>query len=264
MSLEPPDSTGKIANSRPAIFCAQCLPGPPGPPRGASERKQAGSARQRERQRLMHLLQASDRERQGIAYAIHDGVAQQLAGAMMQFQAFEYLKERNPISAAKAYDAGMSLLRQGHCEARRLIAGIRPPILDELGVFEAVAHLVHEQSRNSGPRIEYYNKIDCDRLVPVLEEAIYRVCQEALANACRHSRSRRVRLRLWQHRNCLRVDVRDWGIGFDASAVPEIVYGLKGIRQRARLLGGKCSIRSVPNQGTRVRVEWPAVLRQET
>ncbi len=228
-----------------------------------SRRGQAGAAVERERRNLMHLLQASDRERQRIAYEIHDGLAQQLAGAIMQFQTFEHLKERNPGAAAKAYDAGTTMLRQGHFEVRRLIAGIRPPILDELGVVEAVAHLVHEQNRESGPKIEYCNKVNFDRLLPIFEEAIFRVCQEGLANACRHSRSPRVRVRLWQQGDRVRIEVRDWGTGFVAKAVPENSFGLEGIRQRVRLLGGKCSIRSASHKGTRVRVELPVVKRWE-
>ena len=73
----------------------------------------------------------------------------------MQFQAFDHLKDKQPKEAAKAYDAGMTMLQQGHFEARRLIAGVRPPILDESGVVEAIAHLVHEQGRDKGPKIEY-------------------------------------------------------------------------------------------------------------
>ena len=87
----------------------------------------------KEHRTLRHLLQSSDHERQLIAYEIHDGLAQQLAGAIMQFQTFNHLKDKKPKMAAKAYEAGMTMLRQGHVEARRLIAGVRPPILDEAG-----------------------------------------------------------------------------------------------------------------------------------
>ena len=86
------------------------------------------------------------------------------------------------------------MLQQGHFEARRLIAGVRPPILDESGVVEAIAHLVHEQSRLKGPKIEYRSRVDFDRLAPTLENAIYRIAQEALTNACQHSKSEKVRV----------------------------------------------------------------------
>jgi two-component system, NarL family, sensor histidine kinase NreB len=95
----------------------------------------------------------------------------------------------------------------------------------------------------------------------VLENAIYRICQEALANACRHSQSDRVRVSLLERQGGIRIEVRDWGIGFETKATPKNRYGLEGIRQRAKLLGGKCSIRSKPEQGTRIVVELPVVER---
>ena len=115
--------------------------------RDITDRKRAEEALQKEHCTLRHLLQSSDHERQLIAYDIHDGLAQPLAGAIMQFQAYAHLKDTNPIEAAQAYDAGMALLHQGHFESRRLIGGVRPPILDESGVVTAVDHLVNEERR---------------------------------------------------------------------------------------------------------------------
>jgi signal transduction histidine kinase len=141
--------------------------------RDITERKRAEEMLEREHRTLKHLLQSSDHERQTIAYEIHDGLAQQLAGAIMQFQTYHHQKETNPKLAAKAYDAGLTMLQQGHFEARRLIAGVRPPILDESGVVAAVGHLVNEQSRQKGPKIEYRSSVDFDRLAPIAENAIY-------------------------------------------------------------------------------------------
>jgi PAS domain S-box-containing protein len=228
--------------------------------RDVSERKQAQEALQREHRTLKHLLESSDHERQLIAYEIHDGLAQQLAGAIMQFQTFSHLKDRQPQPAAKAYDAGMTMLQQGHFEARRLIAGVRPPVLDEEGIVAAVAHLVHEQSRLEKANIEYRSRVDFDRLAPTLENAIYRIAQEGLANACQHSRSKEVRVSLLQRKDHVRIEVQDWGVGFQPKQVRKGCYGLLGMRQRARLLGGKCSIRSTLGNGTRVTVELPIVL----
>jgi PAS domain S-box-containing protein len=231
--------------------------------RDVTERRQAQEALRREHRTLKHLLQSSDRERQTIAYDIHDGLAQQLAGAVMQFQTFDHLKDKQPKLASKAYDAGLTMLQQGHFEARRLIANVRHPILDEQGVVEAIAHLVHEQRRSTRARITFNNTVDFDRLVPILENAIYRIAQEALANACQHSESKRVRVSLSQRKDRVRIEVRDYGKGFDTKMVKGEHFGLEGIRQRARLLGGKCSIRSTEGKGTRVTVELPVAKRKE-
>jgi len=228
-----------------------------------TERKRAEEALRRERQTLKHLLHASDHERQLIAYDIHDELAQQLAGAIMQIQTFAHLKDKNPTAAAKALDAGLTMLRQGHSEARRLIAGVRPPILDEEGISAAVGHLVNEQIRLKGPKIDFHSGVAFDRLDPTLENAVYRIAQEALTNACQYSKSERISVSLLQREDRLRIEIRDWGVGFDPKAVPKSHFGLEGIRQRARLLGGKCSIRSKGGKGTRIMVELPVVPRDE-
>ena len=194
--------------------------------------KQAEEALQRQHQTLKNLLRSSDHERQLIAYEIHDGLAQQLAGAIMQFETFDYLKDKDPKEAAEACHAGLTMLRQGHFEARRLIAGVRPPVLDESGVVEAVAHLVHEVGRDKRLKIENRSRVDFGRLDPTLENAVYRIVQEALTNACLHSKSARVSVGLVQRGDRLRIEVRDWGAGFDPKAVPKDRFGLEGIRQR--------------------------------
>lgn len=231
--------------------------------RDVTDRKQAEEKLQKEHHTLRRLLQSSDHERQLIAYEIHDGLAQQLTGAIMHFQSYCRQKDQNPDIAAGAFDAAMTMLQQSHNEARRLIAGVRPPILDESGVLAAVGHLMNEHKNKKGPRIEYRCKVTFDRLAPPIENAIFRIIQEGLANACQHSKSSMVRVILKQRDNCVHIKIRDWGIGFDANAVRENRFGLEGIRQRARLLGGKCRIRSKINEGTRISVELPVVVACE-
>jgi signal transduction histidine kinase len=155
------------------------------------------------------MLQASDHERQRIAGEIHDELAQQLAGAIMHFQSFDHLKEKDAKKAAKAYAAGMAILQQAHFEARRLITRVRSPILDESGVVEAITHLVHEHGRGQGLTIEFLSRGDFDRLDPTLENAIYRIAQEALANACEHGRSQKVQVSLLQRKDRIRIAIRD-------------------------------------------------------
>ncbi|HYW80226.1 MAG TPA: PAS domain S-box protein, partial [Thermoguttaceae bacterium] len=171
--------------------------------RDITERKQAQAALEHERRTLSHLLRASDRERQTIAYDIHDGLAQQLAGAIMQFQAFDNLKISDECQAKTAYDTGIELVKRAHAEARRLISGVRPPALDESGIAVAISHLVQEQRERLGVPIEYDDHVDFNRLAPILENAVYRITHEALANACQHSRSAKVRVSLLQENDLL-------------------------------------------------------------
>jgi PAS domain S-box-containing protein len=230
--------------------------------RDITERKRAEEMLKKEHRTLKHLLQSSDHERQLIAYEIHDGLAQQLAAAIMQFETYIHQKDITPRKAKKAYSAAMTMLRQGHAECRRLISGVRPPILDESGVAAAIAHLVSDRNCIKGPRIEYFSVTDFDRLVPIVENAIYRIVQEGLANACQHSKSETVRVSLVQRECRVQIEIRDWGVGFDVKTVQANRFGLEGIRQRARLLGGKSSIRSKLGKGTRICVELPVVERE--
>ncbi len=227
------------------------------------DRKRAEEALKQERRTLKHMLEASDHERRLISYDIHDGLAQELAGAIMQFQIYAHARQANPKDAAKAFDSAMTMLQQSHAEARRLISGVRPPILDESGVVAAIVHLVYDPAFEQGPKIEFRNRVKFERLAPVLENVIYRIVQEGLTNARSHSKSKEIMVGLKQRGDRLQIEIRDWGVGFDPKTVRENRFGLEGIRERARLLGGKCRIHSKPGEGTSIVVELP-VAEQES
>ena len=232
--------------------------------RDVTERRQAQEALDRERRTLQHMLRASDHERQLIAYDIHDGLAQYLTGAMMQIEHSHNIRENRPEDSETAFKAGMEMLRQSHFEARRLISGVRPPILDESGVVAAIAHLVYDVRAHKGPKVEFHGKVDFGRLAPTLENAVYRIAQEGLNNACAHSLSETVSVGLVQRGDQVRITIRDQGVGFDPKIVEQGRFGLEGIRERARLLGGKAVIDSMPGKGTRIVVDLPIVYREES
>jgi PAS domain S-box-containing protein len=231
--------------------------------RDITERKNAQESLERQHRTLKHLLQASDHERQLIAYEIHDELAQLLAGAIMHLDASAHLKDAMPKKAADAFHKGTTMLRQGHAEVRRLISDVRPPILDAEGVVAAVAHLVNEEEHRKSLRIEYLSDGEFERMTPILENAIYRIVQEALNNACRHSKSEQVRVELTQQGELVRIKVCDEGVGFRPEEIRESHFGVAGIRERARLLGGTAVIDSEPGKGTRIVVALPIVLRRE-
>jgi PAS domain S-box-containing protein len=227
-----------------------------------TERRQTEEALERERQSLWHMLQASDHERQIISYEIHDGLAQYLAAAGMQLQVFDRLHGSDPERAQKAYEAAVQLVSKSHFEARRLISEVRPPIIDEIGLETAVSHLVHERRRRGGPKIEFHSDVQFGRLPAILENSLYRIAQEALTNACKHSRSRKVTVTLTQAGQEVRLEVQDWGIGFAPESVEKGHFGLEGIRQRVRLLGGQLTTQSRPGSGTLVQAVVPIVEKQ--
>ena len=216
-----------------------------------------GPAESQTEQALRHLLESADHERELIAYDIHDGIAQQVAAAIMQLQSYEHLRRTAPGKAKVAFRAGLEMLRLAQGEIRRLISGLRPPVLDDSGLVAALVHLVQNRRAGGGPRLEFHSDVAFNRLPPPLENAVYRIAQETVTNACKHSRSDRVRVMLTQEEEQLRLEVRDWGIGFDPAAVPAGHFGLEGVRERARLLGGKVTIHSQAGQGTTVTLTVP-------
>ncbi|MHC4402516.1 MAG: PAS domain-containing sensor histidine kinase [Planctomycetota bacterium] len=227
-----------------------------------TERKQAEEGLRKEHEMLKQMLKSNDRERQLIAYEIHDGIAQQLSGALMQFDTFQRLRADEPNEAWEAHQAGTRMLEQGLSEARRLISGLRPPVLDERGVVAALEHLAGDLRRQKGVAIELSADVEFDRLEPMLENGLFRIAQESVMNACRHSHSEQVRIQLIQQGDEVRLEVRDWGIGFDPENVGQGCFGLRGIRERARLLDGQAEIQSALGRGTRVAVSFPVAANQ--
>ncbi len=227
--------------------------------RDITRRRRAEEALLRERRLLLELLDLHERDRKLLAFEVHDGLAQQLAGAVMKLQAAESLRDSDPAEATKAMQEALVLLQEANREARRLIAGLRPPYLDEQGLGPAVENLVQMQLLRCGQQIELIDRLSGERFAPPLESAAFRIVQECLTNACRHSQSEKVQVCLSVADSRLRIEIQDWGVGFDPHSVPSERFGLRGITERARLFGGKATIDSAPGKGTRIVVELPLV-----
>jgi signal transduction histidine kinase len=226
--------------------------------RDITERKQAEENIRKEQERLRRMLRASDRDRQLITYEIHDGVSQRLVGALMHLQAFQRSTESKSKAAKPQFDAGLNALREASSEARRLMNRTRTPILDKYGLSTAIADLIDQfMEVPDGPEITYHSDVQFNRLVPVLENTLYRVAQETIANAVLHSKSESVRVTLRQVDEDIVLEVQDWGIGFSDANVGEDRYGLAGVKERARLLGKGLVVESTPGVGTHIRATFP-------
>ena len=226
--------------------------------------KRSQDALQRERQVLRQMLEIQERERQLVAYEIHDGLAQFLAGAMMHLQSLEHAA--GPDGASRELNESLRLLRAAVDESRRLISGLRPPTLDELGIIEAVESLVAD-ARIDVPQVFFAHDLPSGRLAAQLETTIFRIVQESLSNARRHAGASRVNVAIEatdpESQPRVRVSIHDNGVGFDPAAVPDDRFGLEGIRQRARMLGSEAAIRSSPGQGTEIEVALPLLMAEE-
>jgi signal transduction histidine kinase len=150
------------------------------------------------------------------------------------------------------------LLRKTLDESRRLMNGLRPPILDEHGIVAAIEHLVGEQL-TANVKICFESQPKFPRLAPVLETALFRITQEALTNARKHSGSSKVAIRLEFKAGRIHLEIRDWGQGFTPGRVGKGCRGLKGIQERVRLLDGKVSILSHRGRGTTIVIDLPII-----
>ncbi len=220
--------------------------------------KKSEALLQHERLVLKHLLDIQERERQLVSYEIHDGLSQYLAGAMMHLQAFEHASSTQPTN--RNLTDALRLLRAAVDESRRLITGLRPPALDELGIIDATESLVVD-ARTDVPRVTFSHSLGLGRLPPYVETTIFRIVQESLSNARKHAKAQSIDVSIDSVDELhVRITIKDDGIGFNPTHVPEERFGLEGIRQRSRLLGGEASIVSEPGTGTLIQVTLPLAM----
>lgn len=208
------------------------------------------------------LLVAQEEERHRVAYEVHDGLAQVAAGAHQHLQAYaRYHRPRSP-EARSQLERALELAQRTVREARGVVANLRPTTLDDFGL-EAAVRLQVEDLEGEGWEVSYREGLGRARLAATVETALYRVAQEALTNVRKHARTERVAIVLEREEGLIRLEVRDWGRGFEPEAVVgkglgEQV-GLVGMEERVALLGGQFRIESRPGAGTRVVAEVPVV-----
>ncbi len=228
--------------------------------REITERKNAEADLKNEQRFLRQLLEIQERDRTLVAYEIHDGLCQHMTGALMHLEVFARQQPPQEGGPAEQFNQALGLLRETINEARALISGLRPPILDEAGIVQAIDYLVNEARERSGMTLEFQYNTNYVELPRPLENALFRIAQEALTNMTRHSKSRAGFVDLQQQQDFLRLRIQDWGVGFDPSQVDRKRYGLQGIRERARVFGGRCNIETAPGKGTLITVDLPTML----
>ena len=207
---------------------------------------------QRSRERLVN---AREEERRRLRRDLHDGLGAQLAGLAVQAGVLRRLVPTDPAAAEALAGELRAELRTAIADIRRLVHGLRPPALDELGLAGAVHRLADRAAGGDGPRID----VEVSRTLPALPAAVevgaYRIVQEAVTNALRHAAARTCRVRLAIDGDDLLVEVTDDGAGWPSDAVPGV--GLASMRERAAEMGGTCRVEPAPGGGTAVRARLP-------
>lgn len=218
----------------------------------ASQEKQV----QDEQRLLRQLLALQESERRLITHEIHDGLMQEINAAHMHLEATRSQLSKTG-NVPPSFDLISELITRAIVEGRRMISDLRPMIIDEQGIVAALEHLVDDERIHSGLTIDYSHDVQFDRLDSMLEGSIYRIVQEALNNVKRHAETNRATVTMFQINHILAVEVRDQGTGFEPDKVSPKRFGLRSIRERARLFGGEARIESKLGEGTLVVAELP-------
>lgn len=228
--------------------------------RDISERQRAAEALRRSHEELRELYEAMhqvrEAERTRIARELHDELAQWLTALKMDVS---WLSQRLPQDDEKlaARTQKMKQVVDSTVAAvRRIAAALRPVMLDDLGLRPAIEQLLHDLEERSGIVSTLEGSEEDAALDEPLATAVYRMTQEALTNAARHSGASAVAVTLRREGGHLHVSVRDNGKGMKPDPDRKS-YGLLGIRERARTLGGSARIYSPPEGGTIVEIALP-------
>jgi signal transduction histidine kinase len=193
-------------------------------------------------------------ERARLARELHDAVSQKLFSIRAHARAASVLAERDPTRAAVAMSAVSELAAEAQAELRAVIEGLAPPALD--GLVASLRRYADLAGRAHGVRVSVTER-SVPPLDPATEVALYRVAQEALHNALRHSGGRCVTISVSGASRRIVLEVTDDGSGFDPLSAQGSGLGLTSMRQRAATAGGTVQVVSAPGQGTTVRLEAP-------
>jgi two-component system, NarL family, sensor histidine kinase UhpB len=204
------------------------------------------------RESARQALRVLEGERSRIARELHDEVGQTLTGAMLQV---EGLAARIPDDLRDELDELRETARSGTEDVRRIARQLRPEALEDLGLQSALAALATSFGDQAHLRVE--RRLEPSSPLPRDEElVIYRVAQEALTNVARHAQATLVELRLHQNRARTVLTVRDDGCGLSPGALPS-AHGIRGMRERAMLIGAELQIHSKPGRGTAITLSIP-------
>ncbi len=207
------------------------------------------------------LLRAQDEERRRVAYEVHDSLAQVAAATHQHLEAFAARNRPRTEMGRHELDAARQTAQQTVREARRVIAGLRPTVLDDLGLASALRQEM-EALKADGYVVTYEENLGSRRFPQEVETTLFSIGREALTNVRKHAGATRVEMRLSLQVNSIQLDIQDWGRGFDTKKARQRIddrerIGLRGMEERVSWMGGQLTIKSRRGKGSRVSVTVP-------
>ena len=206
-------------------------------------------------------------ERTRIACEIHDGLVQSLAGVNFKLDLCQQLIRRNPKASLVTLKESKAQLKLAIQEARQVIFNLRPLHYEKMELIPELTNYLKSYETQSHIAVKFSVTGDEQLLFPRTKIFLFRIIQEALSNVHKHARADRVSIQLEINLEMLRVTITDNGVGFDMETVlrdPEKWdhFGIKGILERARLVGGEGRVESKKGRGTKIIVEVPLVKKE--
>jgi signal transduction histidine kinase len=212
-------------------------------------------------QLLQRVISAQEDEQRRIARDLHDEIGQGLTSLLVGLRTLE---ESETFDAARQHARDLRQIgAKVHDEIRRLARGLRPSVLDDLGLVEAVARYAEDYEQTHGIAVSVsVPDRSIGRLPEAVETALFRVAQEALTNVAKHAGATHVHLVVARDRSSVRLRVTDDGHGFDPGAVLRghaggKRFGLTSMAERAALLNGVLAVESRAGAGTTLTLEIP-------
>lgn len=207
-------------------------------------------------------INAQEEERKRIARSLHDDTGQALSILIIHL---EQLQDKLPPDATEIHsklEASHQIATRTLAELRNIIYGLRPTILDDLGLIPAIRWYARSHFEEAGIRLEFCVPDNGLSLAPELNSTLFRIAQEGINNVLRHSQAKSVRITINEDDNGINLQIEDDGRGFDLIQTSEQALrlqrlGLLGIQERADLVGGKVEVDSLPGQGTSLKVSLP-------
>jgi len=200
---------------------------------------------------LRRLIAVQENEKQTLCHEFHDGLIQYAVGALMICESYQARSITHSPADTREIEYAAESLRKGIEDGRRVIRGIRPAVLDDVGLSAAIEELLADWTDPS-MRVTVTIDPQANRLPPELQTTLYRITQEALANVRKHSHSKTVSIGLFVSDNSVQLKVQDAGHGFEPDAIQSGGFGLLGMKERAKLAGGEVRIVSRRGAGTTV------------
>jgi two-component system, NarL family, sensor histidine kinase DegS len=205
---------------------------------------------------------AISEERTRIALDIHDGLVQTLIGLAYHFDVYEGLQATDPVLAQKRLKEIKDLLKAVIEEARNVIFNLRPLSFEKGGLLPALKNYLSAYERQYRIKTDLKVSVEEKKIPPKHKVFLFRIVQEALSNVHRHAKAKRAWITLEMNHSLFKITIQDDGIGFDPRQAERnrekwASFGLRGIQERCRLLGGTAVIESHPGHGTRITIELP-------